>query len=76
MSQRSHIQIPFNSLIPDVQSFIVEGEEKKPFLANAIVRGLTGPPSFRGAGFWVWMLPDKDITKRACLWHEKTLSVQ
>lgn len=31
MSRRSHIQIPFNSLIPDVQSFIVQGEEKKHF---------------------------------------------
>lgn len=31
MSQRSHIQIPFNSLIPDVQSFIVEEEEKNHF---------------------------------------------
>lgn len=31
MSQHSHIQIPFNSLIPDVQSFIVEGEEKNHF---------------------------------------------
>lgn len=49
---------------------LYKGRTKNIF-SNVIVRGLTGPPSFRGTGFWVRMLPDKDITKRACLWHEK-----
>lgn len=72
MSKRSHIQIPFKSFIPDVQSFMVQGEEN--FLANVIFCGLTGPPSFRGTG--VWVLLDQDVTKRACLWQEKALSLQ
>lgn len=67
MSRRSHIQIPYNSLIPDVQSFIVQKEEKKNIFSKCDCSGLTGPPSFRGTGFWVRMLPDKDIAKRACL---------
>lgn len=67
MSQRSHIQNPFNSLIPDIQSFIVE-REKKMVLANVIVCVVVGPPSFRGTGLLVLMLPSKNIINRAPLW--------
>lgn len=75
MSQHSHIQIPFNTLIHDILSFIVE-REKKMFLANVIVCVVVRPPSFRGTGLLVLMLPGKDVINRAPLWHEETLSVQ